>query len=309
MVDPNKKIKEISQPSQNSRHKGGLGLFVYPNLLILASLFSLGACANNSPSRESDGLERTVADSSSILSPNKGGTPAAQRAPGEWSIVISSVASGRIEHAEALLDAVQGRGGLPGAYIDQRTGGLVIAYGHYAASDDPSARADLQRIREITINGARPYVGAFIAPPSGESLKGSDPQYDLRNVKSRLGERAVYTLQIGVYGDEELGDPTPEEIETYRRAAEDAVAELRKQGEQAFYYHAAMRSMVTVGVFSRDDHDASVMPPMESSALKAARKKFPNNTLNGMGIRETVQTEQGKAQRIQKSRLVEIPKH
>lgn len=309
MVDPKKNLKEISEHSKNTRHKGGLGLFVYPNALIAASLISLGGCANNSQSTPSDGLERTITDSSSILSPNQGGNSAAQRGVGDWSIVISSVASGRMAHAEALLEAVQGRGELPGAYIDQRTGGLVIAYGRYGSSEDPAAQADLRRIRELTINGARPYVGAFIAPPSGESLKGSDPQYDLRNVKARLGDRAVYTLQIGVYGDEELGDPTPKEIETYRRAAEDAVAELREQGEQAFYYHAAMRSMVTVGVFSRDDHDASVMPPMESPALKAARKKFPNNTLNGMGIRETVQTEQGKAQRIQKSRLVEIPKH
>jgi len=308
-MDPNRIFELFSAPHQKPRHKGGLGLFVYPNMLLACSILILSGCGNNTRTDKSSELDRYVAESGAVLSPDAGGASGGQRAVGGWSIVISSVASGRMEHATALLTAIQNQGGLPGAYIDERTTGLVIAYGRYTGADDPMAKKDLDRIHTMMINDARPYVGAFIAPPSGDSLKGSDPQFDLRNVKARFGDRAVYTLQIGVYGADDLRDPSPEEISEYRRAAEKAVAELREQGEQAFYYHAAMRSMVTVGVFSRDDHDGSVMPPMESSALKETRKKFPNNTLNGMGIRETVRTEQGKAQRIQRSQLVEIPKH
>jgi hypothetical protein len=299
-------FRQFSQPLENTHHKGGLGLFVYPNMLAVLAMCMIAGCAENTRTDQSPQFQDYADQSSGVLVDDTASRD--RKEVGEWSIVLTSIASGRMEHATLLLDAIQNKGGLPQAYITERSDGLAIAYGHYSGAEDPKARADLARIRDITLDGGTPYTGSFLAAPSGTTLKGSNPNHDLRNVKERMGERAVYTLQIGVYGPDDYSDPSPKELEEFRGAAEQAVAELRGQGEQAFYFHAATRSMVTIGVFSRDDHDASLTPPLESSALKELRKRFPNNTLNGMGIRETIRTEQGRMKRIQRSQLVEIPK-
>ena len=66
--------------------------------------------------------------------------------------------------------------------------------------------------------------------------------------------------------------------------------------------------MVTVGVFGVNDFDASTMPAIESSRLKALREKYPYNYLNGKGIRETISTASGqRITRLQPSSLVGIP--
>ncbi|MBL4591147.1 MAG: hypothetical protein JKY96_04230, partial [Phycisphaerales bacterium] len=181
---------------------------------------ALAGCASTTREDKSSGLNEYGQQSSSVLSPNRGGSDAA----GEWSIVLSRVASGRIEHAKMLLDTIQNQGGLPQAYIDERTTGLVIAYGHYSGADDSRAKSELERIRGIILNEGTPFSGAYIAPPSGSALQGSNPDFDLRNVKRRLGEDAVYTLQIGLYGSDDMNDPSAAELSEYRRAAEHAVA-------------------------------------------------------------------------------------
>ncbi len=307
MVDPNMILKQFFTPRQNAHHKGGLGLFVYPSIVLVMFIGALTGCSNTTSNSDDARFKNYASQSIAALSPDLGGNGPATSG-NEWSIVLTTIASGRMDHASAMLEAIQNQGGLPQAYIAKRADGLAIVYGRYSGSNDPRSKTDLKRIRSMVIDGGTPYVGAFFAAPSGEALAGSNPDFDLRNVKGRMGDRAAYTLQIGVYGPDDYSDPTPRELAEYRKTAEQAVIRLRNEGEQAFYYHAATRSMVTIGVFSRDDHDATMTPPLESSALRAAREKFPHNTLNGMGIRETIRTEQGKAKRMQRSRLVEIPK-
>jgi len=86
------------------------------------------------------------------------------------------------------------------------------------------------------------------------------------------------------------------------------VRELRAEGDQAFYYHAPYRSMVTVGVFGESDFDATTTPPIESRRLRQTREKFPHNLLNGKGIRETITNSAGqRVTRLQPSSLVAIP--
>ncbi len=289
---------------KNTHHKGGLGLFVYPNIVCIAAFLAIGGCSGTTRDTDSPTLNEYGEQAQSVLSPDSGG----KAAGGEWSIVLSRVASGRADHAEMMLGTIQQQGGLGSAYIDERSNGVVIAYGHYTGSDDPRAKSELKRVRAMTLNGGTPFAGAYLAPPSRTDLQGSNAEFDLRNVKSRVGENAVYTLQIGVYGSDNLSTPTAGELAEFRRAAELAVVNLRAENVEAFYYHGASRSMVTVGVFSRDDYDATVTPAIESSPLRDARKRFPHNTLNGMGIRETVMTEQGRTKRMQRSQLVEIPK-
>ncbi len=224
---------------------------------------------------------------------------------GGWSIVLTKLNGAGMDRAQNMLKIIQNDAGLKDAFIEQRSEGLVIAYGSYLGRDE--AMKDLERIRKTRLMSTTPFENAIIAPPSSGELRGSNPMYDLRTAKQRYGEQAVYTLQIGVYGRVDYQSPIPEELAAYRKAAEEAVRDLRGQGEIAFYYHAPARSMVTIGVFGEDDFDNSTLPPYQSPKLKQARDKFPNNLLNGAGINETVRTESGKRKMLQSSQLVAIP--
>lgn len=253
--------------------------------------------ADDLPAWETDGR---------VVSPAGGGVKAAGTSGG-WSIVVMRVDQGGMARAGEMLKRIQDDAGLKEAYIDQRNTGIVIAYGSYIGRDDPRAQKDLTRIRQTEMMGVKLFEGAIIAPPTSADLRGSNPAWDLRTVKQRYGKRAVYTLQIGVYGRSDYQTPTPEELALFRKAAEQAVRDLRAKGETAFYYHSPARSMVTVGVFGERDFDSTTMPPSQSPALAAARQRFPNNLLNGAGINETLRMESGKVKRLQSSQLVAIP--
>jgi hypothetical protein len=229
----------------------------------------------------------------------------ADDAVGGWSIVLTKLSNTSMERAQQLLRVIQSEAGLRQAFIEQRSDGLVIAYGNYIGREE--ATKDLDRVRQTRMMSSTPFANAIITPPSSNELRGSNAMHDLRTVKERYGQQAVYTLQIGVYGRADYQSPGVEELTAYREAAEEAVRQLRSQGETAFYYHAPARSMVTIGVFGEKDFDSSTLPPIQSPMLKRTREKFPHNLLNGAGINETIRTESGKTKILQSSQLVAIP--
>jgi len=238
--------------------------------------------------------------------------PGGVAADSRWSIVLTKIDTSRPELVEQTVAALSQL--FPGVRVTERDSGTFLTFGQYTDPSNPKARADLKRVHDYTMTlGERtshPYAQAFIAPPSAESLAGSNAAYDLRNVRARFGEKALYTLQIAIYGRNDRTAPSSEDLVSFRRAAEQAVVTLRRDGEQAFYYHGPGRSTVTVGVFYEEDHDSTTFPPLETEPLKAAREKHPLNLLNGQGISQTVQDERGnKVRKPQPSFLVGIPKN
>mgnify|MGYP006421448171 CR=1 FL=1 len=229
-------------------------------------------------------------------------------ADASWSIVLVTLPEGAESVRDEVLGRVRERDGIGGVRAQTRSGRIMILTGSYDGPNDPRAMEDLERFHTLEVNGRRPYARAYLTPPSPESLKGSNPEFDLRTAKERFGDGAAYTLQIGVYGT--LGDESlsAEKRREFRDAAEGAVAALRAEGERAFYYHAPNMSMVTVGVLRESEFDPSTMPPIESDRLKALREQYPHNLLNGQGIRQTETTDTGqRVTRLQPSRLVGIP--
>jgi hypothetical protein len=155
----------------------------------------------------------------------------------------------------------------------------------------------------------KPFSGAFLAPPT--EIHGTMPEFDLSNAKKLNGDWVLYTLQVGVYSREDQKAATPAEMAEFRKTAEEAVVQLRREGEQAFYSHGPNRSMVTIGLFGTEDFDAT--SKFESPALRALRKRFPYNLQNGMGIKQRFTVtdpktgQQMKKERIQPSGLVQVP--
>jgi len=267
-----------------------------------------------------------------------------------WSIVVGSVAIDEsVDEAQKLasdaLERVHTKGRLADAKLEKRGRSFVIFYGNYDSPDSERAVKDLERIRAIDIDGARPYGKAYMAPPSGEALLGTIAEYDLRNVRQASGlgaglgagpgvglgggqpgtsrSKVIYTLQVGVYGNADASAPKPEDLKEFRAAAEKAAVQLRREGEMAFYYHAATLSSVTVGLFEADeltsaDPRATPGQTVDTPELAMLRKLHPNNLLNGQGIviKRGAAGETGgskgrsgeKAKVLQPSFLVEVPK-
>jgi pimeloyl-ACP methyl ester carboxylesterase len=226
---------------------------------------------------------------------------------GDWSIVLVAMRGAEAGQAAALaLDKVRRVGGLAEAYVERRGASVVVAYGRYDSPMSRAAQEDLARVRGMVVDGERPFAGAVLAPPPMEGMRGSIPEYDLAGVREAMnaGQAKLYTLQIGVYTADAGREPTASELTQIRRAAEAAAVALRREGEEAFYFHGPRRSMVTIGVFTEQEIPATGRP-MGSIRLREAQRKHPNHLVNGQGAMVRVGGQ--REGRLQESRVVEIP--
>lgn len=228
-----------------------------------------------------------------------------------WSIVLAAFRDENQAAAAAqALDTVRNSAGLTEAYTQRRGAATVVAYGRYATQQ--AGEKDLDRVRsaEVVIDGQkqRIFTGAFLAPPS--EVKGTIPEFDLRNVRAAK-PWVIYTLQVGNYGRQDKPATGPE-IQEFRKAAEQAAIQLRREGEEAYYFHGSASSMVTIGAFASEDFD--VQAGITAPAIEQLRKRFPYNLHNGQGVRRTVTIRDPKSgkvfrkERIDPSGLVVVPK-
>jgi hypothetical protein len=279
-------------------------------LCLLAMLSGCGT-SGNQPAAAPKGPDRNNPDfakDAATLFPKNGQRPAAPgqaaQPPAGWSIVL--LAAKDADVARQALERVRTRGGLNDAYVEQRGKAYVIAYGNYKDATSREAQSALARIREIKIDEAYPYAAAILSPPPAGQVGGEIPEYNLATVKKRVGRDAVYTLQIAVYGwADRRKQPSAADLAEFRKAAEQAVIELRREGEEAYYYHGPFHSSVTVGVFGVKDHDDNKGDMFDSPVLQMARGKHPNHLVNGAGERPVGSG--GKVGGLKPSFLVTIP--
>lgn len=216
-----------------------------------------------------------------------------------WTIVIAAFTTDTPEQsregqAQAALSRVHGVEGLDDAFITTRGQSFMVAFGKYDSPDSSKAKSDLQRIRAIQIDGQRPFASSFLIPPPKAALAGSTPELDLLNARRMYGPQAKYTLQVGRYAREDFQPASPSERKEFRKLAEEAAAKLRKDGEQAFYFHGETMSLVTVGLFSDADLPRKDRPA--SALLRDLQTRFPHNLLNGAGVRIRRAGEKGEGQ-------------
>jgi len=215
---------------------------------------------------------------------------------GGWGILLRSLPGDpSVEEINEVRAAAQRSLGRSDIRVIRRKSGVAIVLGSYDSPGDPRARRDMELVGSTVVGGQRVFARAMLIPPPRMIDHGKLPQFNLASVKARLGRQAIWTYQIGVY-------ESPNRAEA-KDAAERAVVELRKDGEQAFYYHGQTRSMITIGVFGRDDYDEQSGP--KSPVLFGLTKKYPLNLLNGQF--PIIERRPGQEPREQRSTLVRIP--
>jgi hypothetical protein len=228
-----------------------------------------------------------------------------------WTIAIATF---RGEQAQRLAQQAQmqlsSQGGLNDVRIEQRAQAWLLTSGEYESPSEPRAQADLSRVQQIV-------PSAMLVPPDVIADRGSMPEWDLSRVRARQPD-AKWTLQVGIYGHADPSkSPTDKEREEFQAAAEQAVQELRSQGDEAYYWHGPRRSTVTVGVFTERDQITAIKDPQtmeliqlprprESLDLVEARRRFPVNMLNGAPVME--RPKGATEMREQASFLVGVPR-
>lgn len=287
-------LPALGQPETRERQKSGGDSKNQPAPIVLP------------PGREKPG---TLAEEGRSLFPEASGAGLARVDP-SWRIMIVAIQGPDAKaNADMALWKVQNVGMLQEAYLVQADAQTWrVCYGKYSSGSDPIAQADLRRIREMKLGADTPFQNAVLLPPDDADSPITSP-FDLRSVAIALPpEQARFTLAIAFYTRADLGQPTKDELAEYRKLAEEAVSKLRREGDQAYFYHGPNGSQVTVGVFGEADHDPVKNPGLESAALRAVRTKYPNYLLNGMGQKRTINTTSGKRKVLVPSALVEIPR-
>jgi hypothetical protein len=236
--------------------------------------------------------------------------PAEGKTQGPWSIILATFRGAeQAVLAEAGVARVREEAKINDVFSEVRGGATVVAVGRFADPSSPEAVRRLDEVRKTKVGQTRPFLGAFLAPAGDVINVGARPEYNLISARKEFGARAQYTLQVGVYSREDINrEPTEAELAELRRAAEEAAALLRKEGELAFYFHGPRRSMVTIGVWSDEDlprrgTDEAPSRP-ENPELTALKKRFPHNLYNGAGLKQ--RNKLGNEQ-VQASQLVQIP--
>ena len=241
--------------------------------------------------------------------------PPAKKAPegktqGPWSIILATFRGAeQAVLAEAGVARVREQAKINDVFSEVRGEATVVAVGRFADPSSPEAVGRLDEVRKTKVGQTRPFLGAFLAPAGDVINVGTRPEYNLISARKEFGARAQYTLQVGVYSREDINrEPTEAELAELRRAAEEAAASLRKEGELAFYFHGPRRSMVTIGVWSDEDlprraTDEAPSRP-ENPELTGLKKRFPHNLYNGAGLKQ--RNKLGNEQ-VQASQLVQIP--
>lgn len=266
---------------------------VWKRIGILFFMLAVAGCSSSGPkpTPESEGQK--------LFGDANGATSSSQEF---WTIGLKPFAGNDAgQLAQDELSRLVRLPGLDEAFILDRGQRVIVCVGRQPSPNTREALALLERVRKTRVDGERPFAKAFYIPPQGKAQS----DLDLRSVPSKFGVDAVYTLQVGVYGRADGRAPTRRDIEEAREKAVEAVEELRRQGELAFYYHGPSMSMVTVGVFSHDDID-----PVFSFGLTSLKERFPHNLLNGQGVSQTVTMSDGSRQQIiQESFPVLIPEN
>lgn len=244
-------------------------------------MLTLAGCASDGPKSPPTSEGKILFDGT------KGATNAGQDF---WTIGLKPFAGqGARLRAEQELARLRQLPGLKDAFVLDRGPRIVVCVGKVASPATAEAEALLERVRKIRDEGTTPFAHAFFIPPSDAAAS----DLDLRSAPTLYGKDAIYTLQIGAYGRTDNRAPTERDIIEARKSAEDAAADLRRQGELAFYYHGPSMSMVTVGVFGERDIKDSF-----SLELLSLMERFPHNLVNGQGVTQTVMTTDGKEEQI-----------
>ncbi len=209
-----------------------------------------------------------------------------------WAIRLASFAGlDQQNQAQQLIEELN-RINVNDVWMTDEDGYTHVNRGKFNDPTKPDVQSALRQSRMLKVGNDRPFTAArLVAARPAMEVTASD--MDLK----RYRDQGLYSLQVAVYDD--TAGPN------YQQLAEQAAANLRQDGDQAFFYHGKFRSMITVGLFTYDQawlKRMNVGDTYSQQVLKL-QEKYPFNLFNGRTVIEKVS---GQKVREQPSFLVQV---
>lgn len=226
--------------------------------LMLSACFLLASCGENQPpstdaispvtprSTEIASAPRVVQASATpvaaVDSANPGratGTEsAAPVAPAgaQWTLYCRTVRGPlHVEQSSRFKSQLAMNPQLKTWYLVHNEDDSIVCYGYYGDPHDAQAKNDKRRIEALVdVSGQPIFTGVCFQPISSPDPE-APPEWNL----AKLPARMYWSLQIAAFRDNSLR----------KKAAVEAVRDLRKQGVEAYYFHGRAISSVCVGAW------------------------------------------------------------
>jgi hypothetical protein len=223
---------------------------------------------------------------------------------GRWSIVLAT-AGGDTHPVQAAALRQQIASEYPPlrtAFVRPQGRGSAIWFGRFESPNDPDAIRAKEMVRSLQRGGVPAFPRAFLSVLPDDAPIG---ERDIRNLRVLYPNiDPLYSLEVAMWWTGGSDQITYDEV---RRSAESYVAELRRAGQDAWYYHDPIKEMsaVTVGVFDKRAYDGR--STLYSPEVDALMKQFPVRRMNGEEIMIEVKPGDPKSRIPQACRLVSVP--
>ncbi len=225
-------------------------------------------------------------------------------ATGRWSIVLATAGGDThpIQAAALRQQIASEYPQLRSAFVRPQGRGSAIWFGRFDSPTDPAAIRAKEMIRGLQRGGTPSFPRAFLSVLPDDAPIG---ERDIRNLRILYPNvDPLYSLEVAMWwtgGSDQIG------YDEVRRSAESYVAELRRAGQDAWYYHDPIKEMsaVTVGVFDKRAYDGR--STLYSPEVDALMKQFPVRRMNGEEIMIEVKPGDPKSRIPQACRLVSVP--
>jgi hypothetical protein len=189
-------------------------------------------------------------------------------------------------------------------FVRRVSSGSAVLVGRYSGPADPAAQAKLKEIKQLVIEGRRPFAAAMLTRTSSDDAPPGP--FDVRRLRDQFPTvKPLFTLQVAAWSTFGEKGLSPDEI---RAAAEGYCKELRARRFEAWVHHDedTGTSVVTVGHFGPSAYDSK--STLYSAEVDALLKKFPKHLVNGEEILIPVNPQRPEGtKRPQRPRLVEVP--
>lgn len=223
---------------------------------------------------------------------------------GRWSLFLASVVGD--DHpiqAAVLRNRIAAEyPQLRSAFVRPQGRGSAIWFGRFTGPTDPAAETAKALVDGLQRGGGPAFPRRMMVPLPDDSPIGERDIRNLRLMHPRIDP--LYSLEVAMWWTGGLDVISYDEV---RRQAEARVAELRRAGHDAWYYHDPIKEMsaVTIGVFDRRAYDGR--STLYSPEVDALMREFPVRQMNGEDVMIEVTPGDPRTRVPQACRLVVVP--